>query len=140
MLASPCGSSWPIRTAPYWTPYSGTGTSFNVSAISTPDGADFKYEADLGAGFNATAGTTYWVGIQAVMFFPPQWGISASNTMQGSEMMFGFPLLGTDYWTPGSVVFGTPRDTAFQLYGAVPAPGALALLGLAGVARRRRRA
>ena len=117
----------------------GTGTVFNVAATSTPEGADFKYEADLGAGFSADAGSTYWVAIQAVMTFPPQWGISASNSIQGSELMFGFPLLGTPYWTPGTTVFGTPRVSAFQLYG-VPAPGALALLGLAGLAGRRRRA
>lgn len=117
-----------------------TGTLFNVSATSTPSGVDFEYDADLGAGFSANAGSTYWVAIQAVMLFPPQWGINQSNTIQGNEAHAGFPLLGSDYWTPGSIVFGTARDAAFQLYGQVPTPGALALLGVAGLARRRRRA
>lgn len=117
---------------------SGFGTLFNVSATSTPVGDDFEYTADLGAGFAADPGTTYWIAIQAVFAFPPQWGWSASNTMQGSETYFGFPLLGIPYWTPGAAVFGTPRDAAFQLYG-IPAPGALALLGVAGLAGRRRR-
>jgi hypothetical protein len=39
---------------------------------------------------------------------------------------------------PGINVFGVDYDLAFQITG-VPAPGALALLGLAGLARRRRR-
>jgi MYXO-CTERM domain-containing protein len=41
---------------------------------------------------------------------------------------------------PGSTQFGAPADLAFQITGeVVPAPGALALLGLAGLAGRRRR-
>ena len=40
----------------------------------------------------------------------------------------------------GTTQFGAPGDLAFQITGTpVPAPAALALLGLAGLARRRRR-
>jgi hypothetical protein len=39
----------------------------------------------------------------------------------------------------GFTQFGVDADLAFQITGVIPAPGALALLGLAGLARRRRR-
>ncbi len=109
-----------------------------VSQVGEADGS-ITYDVDLGSEFAAAAGTTYWVAIQPVFAFPPQWGISmALDSIQGAESVSGFPLLATDYWTTGSVAFGTPRDMAFRLYG-VPAPGALALLGLAGLAGTRRR-
>ncbi len=109
-----------------------------VSEVGEADGS-ITYDVDLDTAFAAAAGETYWVAIQPVFAFPPQWGISMSlDSIQGSESMSGFPLLATDYWTPGSITFGTPRDMAFRLYG-VPAPGALALLGLAGLAGTRRR-
>ena len=104
------------------------------------DGNDFEYSAKLPASFTATAGETYWLAVQAVMFFPPQWGIDQSAGVQGSNNVIGFPLLGIPYWSDGAAVFGVKLDDAFQLTGVpVPAPGALALLGIAGVAGMRRR-
>jgi hypothetical protein len=80
-----------------------------------------------------------WIAIQPVLPFPPQWGISeAAGSLQGYESQFGFPLLGYDYWTPVSEAFGDEFDMAFRLY-AIPGPGALVLLGLAGFAPARRR-
>ena len=107
----------------------------DVTEVGEADGS-ITYDVDI-PDTALSAGDTYWIAIQPVFAFPPQWGISmALDSIQGSECMFGFPLLGTDYWTPGSVTFGTPRDMAFRLF---PAPGAIALLGLAGLAGTRRR-
>ena len=121
-----------------------TGTALFHYVISG-GAVDIVAEADASYTYNVDipdtvfGGDTYWVAIQPVFAFPPQWGTSiALDSFQGGEVQFGFPLLGYDYWTDGTTVFGDPRDMAFRLYG-VPAPGALALLGLAGLAGRRRR-
>lgn len=126
-------------TAPTGGPLDPSGTaiaSFTVSPtrVDTGDGVNFDYSADFGGGVALTAGTQYWVAIQSIMLFPPQFGWNATGSVNGATSVQGFPLLGLDYWTD------TGLDRAFQLHGTdVPAPGALALLGLAGVAARRRR-
>ena len=103
------------------------------SAVDIVDNGDMRYTYNVDIPDTAFADGTFWVAIQPVFGFPPQWGIAgALDSQQGSMMHTGFPLLGTDYWTPGE------GDMAFRLYG-VPAPGALALLGLAGLVGRRRR-
>ncbi|MCH8260763.1 MAG: PEP-CTERM sorting domain-containing protein [Planctomycetes bacterium] len=66
--------------------------------------------------------------------FPPQWAFGSVTGVTGGQGVQGFPLLGIDFWTQ----IGSDRD--FQLSGSpVPAPGALALLGVAGLAGMRRR-
>jgi len=109
----------------------------DVDIVLEGDGS-YTYYTELPEVF-AASGEVQWIAVQPVFPFPPQWGISmAVDSIQGSEVQMGFPLLGNPYWTAGSIVFGTPRDMAFRLYG-VPAPGALALLGLAGLVGTRRR-
>jgi hypothetical protein len=56
----------------------------------------------------------YWLGIQAVFCFPPQWGWSTGSG-NGVDVWFGFPLLGFPYWVPGAAVFGFTSDMAFLL-------------------------
>ena len=104
-------------------------------SVDIVDNGDFRYTYNVDLPDTVFDAETYWVAIQPVFAFPPQWGIAgALDSFQGYSAHSGFPLLGTDYWTP----LDTGADMAFRLYG-VPAPGALALLGLAGLVGRRRR-
>jgi hypothetical protein len=95
-----------------------------------------EYDVVLDEPFAAEAGVHYWIGIQAEEGFYEygQWGWTATNTgPQLTECVQGFPLLGIPYWTDTD--YG---DLAYYLTG-IPAPGALALLGMAGLIGRRRR-
>ena len=93
---------------------------------------------DLGGAELATG--DYWLGITPLNHFAAgngQTGVWTSNIGDGSGHQanpgggFGMP----DNWSAGG------ENYAYSLEGnaAIPAPGALALLGLAGFARRRRR-
>ena len=84
----------------------------------------------LGAG-------TYW--FEAAIIGPQDnnfWLIIGKGIFNGSECWVNYDDLGG--LQPGSNIFGVQTDLNFILTG-VPAPGALALLGLAGLAGRRRR-
>jgi hypothetical protein len=58
----------------------------------------------------------YWIAIQSVFCFPPQWGWADTAGMQLSSAVQGFPLLGMPFWT----VLG--YDMAFYLTGEGPPP------------------
>jgi MYXO-CTERM domain-containing protein len=108
-----------------------------VNRVDNGDGT-FTWSTDLSQTIRLDGNTTYWAAVQSEFFFPPQWGWSASANQTGNTAKFGFPLLGTNYWAE----LPTPGDVAFQLHGTEnmgPAPGALALLGLAALGARRRR-
>ena len=81
----------------------------------------------LGAG-------TYW--FEATIVGPENNFWLVHRTVLGHECWVNYDDLGG--LQPGSAVFGTEADLNFVLTG-IPAPGALALLGLAGLAGRRRR-
>jgi len=85
--------------------------------------AQYLYEADLDTAFLPSPGDTYWIVIQAEFPFPPGWGMAcAIESLSGGELMFGYPLLGYDYWLSDTEAFGETRDLAFRLYGiACPA-------------------
>ncbi len=105
--------------------------------------AGYEYNLDLDSSFMAQAGVTYWLSIQSVTGETSgQWGWAGSYTDNGTHgaslrsEYFGYPN-----WTDVAPLLGQSYfDTLFYLTGTdVPAPGALALLGLAGLVRRRRR-
>lgn len=97
---------------------------------------NFDYWVDLPTPFNAQANTSYWIEIQAVMIFQPQWAFQQTANQQGGVTHQGFDVLNLAFWTPAA----GQSDSAFSLTGTpIPAPGALALLGVAGLAGMRRR-
>jgi len=98
----------------------------------------FEYSVDVHDPFLANAGETYWLSVIGVGAFPPQSGWSTSENGNGQQVYFKSTYFGYPDWVAGNVVFGVEYETAFRLTG-VPTPGALALLGLAGLVSRRRR-
>lgn len=137
---------------PTGTPGDPTGTalhSFTVSATVVDTGASisgassniFRYDFDLGAGFLATAGTTYWLAIQAAVEFPPQWGWATQLAGAGDPIAQWMPVAGLNEWRS----IAHTDHAQFRLFsrtgGGIPLPGAagLAALGLFGVTVRRRR-
>jgi hypothetical protein len=61
----------------------------------------YEYDVTLPEPFVASANTYYWIAIQWVGDFQPQWGFATNgdNPEYGVSALQGFPLLGTPYWT-----------------------------------------
>jgi len=141
---------------PTGTPGNPTATalhSFTVSAASTSTGTLapwagfygnnnllYQYDIDLGAGFTATAGVTYWLVVQAAFDNPPRWAWAMQGVTSGASAHQAGSFFGFASWSD----VGT--ESQFELFGAtsggaVPLPGAagLAALGLVGLTRGRRR-
>ena len=83
----------------------------------------YQYGMDLSVPFQALAGTTYWLSIQATLDYPPQWGWyqgKGGNGVAYQDYLFG---------NTGSI----PTDLAFRLE-SVPEPITILLLsfGLIG--------
>ncbi|MEE9130971.1 MAG: PEP-CTERM sorting domain-containing protein [Phycisphaerales bacterium] len=91
------------------------------------------------------AETTYWIAMTHLD--APQNGFiltshnqDVDNNVVGEGVYIRFPKFGFPDWAPGAGLFGDDHDLAFTLQGEViPAPGAMALLGIAGLAGMRRR-
>jgi hypothetical protein len=109
-----------------------------AAANETPAGPTnyFSYDAALSPPLTLNAGTPYWVAIQAVMAFPPQWGWATSNGTAGNAKQ-GFPYLNMPFWTQIVPTGGTGVEMAFYLTG-IPEPASLLLLSLGGLLLRRR--
>jgi len=106
------------------------------------DEAVWRYDVDLAVPFNQTAGTTYWLSIQALTDHSDvQWGWHSADTLTGFNATQGGPagLWGAPYANPWILM--VDKDMAFEL--TVPEPLTAGLLG-AGLAvllicRRKRR-
>ncbi len=71
-----------------------------VTGIPTGGTAEYEYEVVFPTEFVASSQTTYWIAIQWVGEFPPQWGwdTNGNNPEQLSSAMQGFPVAGYPYW------------------------------------------
>ena len=83
-----------------------------VTGIPTGETAEYEYEVLLPGDFVANADTVYWIAIQWVGEFPPQWGwdTNGNNPEHLTSAMQGFPAAGYPYW--GDSGYG---DMAFYL-------------------------
>lgn len=92
----------------------------------------YSHEVSLGSAVSLAGGTQYWISIAADIIAPGDdgWWWQKSVAVDNLGGTFYYP---DGYWTQ-SYDF----DVTFGLI-EVPAPGALALLGVAGLIRRRRR-
>jgi hypothetical protein len=97
--------SWHIPAPGYHETFSGA---------TEADYCFWVQDADPPVPLFAEQDVPYWISIQALFCFPPQWGWS-TGTGDGTDVWFGFPLLGYPYWTPGVSVFGFTSDMAFFL-------------------------
>ena len=82
----------------------------------------YQYNVTLSPTFPAQAGVKYWIGWQGQQTFPPQSGIAGHALVTLNEMNFKSVYFGYPNWVPGSTVFGTPYDLAYQLTSNVPPP------------------
>ena len=82
----------------------------------------YQYGMDLSLPFQALAGTTYWLSIQATLDYPPQWGWYQGKGGNGLAYQDFFGEIGA-----------IPKDLAFSLE-SVPEPITILLLsfGLIG--------
>ncbi len=93
------------------------------------DEAVWRYDVDLAVPFNQTAGTTYWLSIQAITDDTAvQWGWHSADTLTGFNATQGGPaaLWGAPYANPW--VLMVDKDMAFEL--TVPEPFTAGLLGI----------
>jgi hypothetical protein len=73
----------------------------------------YKYNAVLDPPFQVQAGVKYWIAIQSVLTYPPQWGWINTDEILLQESVQGFPSIGMPYWTRQT----TSVDMAFNLTG-----------------------
>lgn len=121
-------------------PSTSFGSTTNLTYSETPTGRTFfgRPEVLVEVDFEpfCLPQGTYWVEMQIVGTDNAFHMVRSAVT--GGEAHVNYADFGG--LAPGSAIFGAPADMAFQLTGEVaPAPSALALLGIVGLAGRRRR-
>jgi len=123
--AAPTGGPGdPTFTALYVEDFTNDKVNETFTGIDGFGSLHYSYSVDLTVPFVADAGTKYWLAIQSVAVFPPQWGWAVSDKQQLHESVYGFPLLLTDYWTSTNNIDQIDNDdVAFRLTGFVPEPG-----------------
>ncbi len=77
----------------------------------------YEYYTELQTPFTAQANTRYWMAIQNVRTFPPQWGMGEAAIVPPVELggRNGFPVLDVPYWQQEILGY------AIKLYGEVGA-------------------
>jgi len=106
-----------------------SGNANETFLASSPNIAMYSYQVELSGLFEASAGTPYWLSIQARLNTPQQWAWASSNAGDGASVQ---DFLGDRFYDTG--------DVAFRL-NAVPEPSvaALVVLGFAAMAAQMRR-
>jgi hypothetical protein len=87
-----------------------------VTGLPLDPNGNYQYNVTLSPPFGATGGVKYWIAIQSVFPFPPQWGWVNTDGIQLSSSVQGFPLLGTPFWS------ALGYDMAFYLTGEAGCP------------------
>jgi len=59
----------------------------------------YEYDAVLDPPFLAEGCQKYWIAIQGVFCFPPQWGWANTDGIQLHSAVQGFPVLNMPFWT-----------------------------------------
>jgi len=89
-----------------------------VTGLPLDPNGFYEYHVDLGDPFPCVAEEKYWLVVQAVFNFPPQWGWANTDGIQLHQAVQGFPELGTEYWTD----LDPAVDMAFYLTGETEEP------------------
>lgn len=122
-------------------PTAGQVVNINVSS----NGTRLVVEAS-GLNIDLAAGS-YWIGLTPIADFlavGQSFSAGGANNngdpaaMRNPGGSFNFPF-GTDWGVAGLSNTSGYVDAAMEISGTIPSPGAIALLGLAGIAARRRR-
>lgn len=122
--------------------FSGSNTTPGNNVLLTfsapnPGGSDImNYTFTPDAFFQLSANTTYWIVVRGVGGGSFDWMASSPGITPTGEATWNstsFTSNGGSSWSNSSIL------NSFEFQAGIPAPGALALLGLAGLASRRRR-
>ena len=83
----------------------------------------YSYYVTLPTSVVFDGNTKYWISIQGIGDFPPQWGWAMhTSPILLHESKFKSEYFGYPDWTDSSIVFGTAYDMCFQLLGAGAPP------------------
>jgi hypothetical protein len=70
-----------------------------VTGLPLDPNGFYSYGVDLDPPFHAAGCEKYWIAIQAVFCFPPQWGWANTNGIKLASAVQGFPVLNMPFWT-----------------------------------------
>lgn len=96
--------------------YGATEVTITDAGVDTRGYRIFRYEAPVS--FVVSAGTRYWVSVQAYLEqFPPQWGRlqSTENEGCGPSDKFRSPYFGHSDWVDASVIAGEAWDASIEV-------------------------
>ncbi len=119
-----------------------TNATLTGNTVGEEGAPEFRFEHTLAApvNFSPTVHPKYWIifaNFQNGNLIPPE----LNESFLWSASSEGDDLLAQDNYDGAGFTFvdGPPTNAAFEFYGQVPAPGPIALLGLASFSMLRRR-